>query len=172
MIEGHPPVVFIGPMGAGKTRLGKRVARILDRGFTDTDKVVVARHGAISDIFEAFGESHFRALERAAVADALRSTDVVSLGGGAVLDAETQADLAGLPVVLLTVSADAVQGRLEDGTRPLVRDGIDSWTRIFESRRPLYEALATHVIDTSGRKMDDVAEEVVAWLTSQRANGQ
>jgi shikimate kinase len=167
MIEGHPPVVFIGPMGAGKTRLGKRVARILGRGFTDTDKVIVARHGSISDIFDTHGEVYFRALEREAVADALRSTDVVSLGGGAVLDADTRADLAGLPVVLLTVSAEAVQDRLEDGRRPLVRDGVTSWTRIFESRRPLYEALATHVIDTSGRKMDDVAEEVVAWLTRQ-----
>lgn len=167
MTGGTPPVVFIGPMGAGKTRLGKRVARQLERGFTDTDKVIVARHGVIAEIFDAHGEAHFRELERAVVAEALDSDDVVSLGGGAVLNAETQAQLALLTVVYLTVSAEAVEARLGDGKRPLVRDGIASWQRIFDARRALYESLATHTVDTSGRMMDEVADEVVAWLRSR-----
>jgi len=119
-----PVAVFIGPMGAGKTRIGKRVAKALGVPFTDTDKVIVAQHGPIADIFDAHGEPHFRALERAAVAEALRGEGVVSLGGGAVLAPETQELLAGLPVILLHVEADAVAARLADGKRPLVRGGL------------------------------------------------
>ncbi|MDO8338165.1 MAG: shikimate kinase, partial [Microcella sp.] len=83
-----PVVVLIGPPAAGKSRVGKRVARILDLPVIDTDKVIAAEHGPIPEIFAAHGEPHFRALERAAVVDALRERAVVSLGGGAVLDAD------------------------------------------------------------------------------------
>ena len=163
----HPPVVFIGPMGAGKTRLGKRVARLLRVPFTDTDKAIVAEHGPIAEIFDSLGEARFRALERAAVHAALQGGGVVSLGGGAVLDPDTQAELAGLPVVYLSVTADAVAPRLQDGKRPLVRDGIESWQRIYDERRPIYERLAAASFETSHRSLDTVAEEVVAWLESR-----
>jgi shikimate kinase len=103
-----PVVVFIGPMGAGKTRLGRRVARTLELPFVDTDKVIVAEHGPISDIFDRYGEQYFRSLERAAVQTALQGEGVVSLGGGAVLDADTRRELTELPVVYLSVTADAV----------------------------------------------------------------
>ncbi len=93
-----PLAVFIGPMGAGKTRIGKRVARALEVPFTDTDKVIVAAHGPIADIFDQHGEPHFRALERDVVHEALTGGGVVSLGGGAVLDPGTQQTLEGLPV--------------------------------------------------------------------------
>ena len=159
----HPPVVLVGPMGAGKTRVGKRVARILDLGFTDTDKVIVAEHGPIADLFAEHGEPYFRALERDAVARALESSDVVSLGGGAVLDPATQTDLRGHRVVFLTVSARAVEGRLGDGKRPLIRDGLSDWQRIFDERRDLYEGLSDLTIDTSHRQYDSIAEEVAKW---------
>ena len=110
-----PLAVFIGPMGAGKTRIGKRVAKALGVPFTDTDKVIVARHGVIADIFDQHGEPHFRALERDVVHEALQGEGVVSLGGGAVLDEASRAELRELPVVYLTISADAVESRLGDG---------------------------------------------------------
>jgi len=160
----HPAAVFIGPMGAGKTRIGKRVARLLGAGFTDTDKVVVAAHGPIPEIFETHGEAHFRRLEREAVAAALATDHVVSLGGGAVLDSATQSDLGELPVVYLTVTAETVAPRLADGNRPLVKDGIESWQRIFDARRPIYERLAHLTVATDGRRNDDIAQEVAAWL--------
>lgn len=166
MTAAHPPVVFIGPMGAGKTRVGKRVARRLGVGFTDTDKVVAAAHGPIAAIFDAHGEEHFRRLEREAVAAALRSTDVVSLGGGAVLDPASQAELEPLPVVYLTVTAEVVAPRLADGRRPLVRDGIESWQRIYDERRPVYERLASIIVDTGARPYDAIAEEVLSWLST------
>jgi len=160
---GGPPVVLIGPMGAGKTRIGKRVARILGTGFVDTDKVVVAAHGPIPAIFASQGEPHFRALERAAVVDALAGTDVVALGGGAVLDDETRADLTSQRVVLVTVSPEAVAPRIANSRRPLLRDGLTDWERIYAERRHLYEQLAKLTVDTSHRPIDAVAKEVAAW---------
>lgn len=159
-------LVLIGPPAAGKTRIGKRVARLLDLPFVDTDKLVVAEHGPIAEIFAEHGEPHFRALERAAVVKALETDAVVSFGGGAVLDPATQADLAGLPVLLLTVQPHAVAARLGNGKRPLAGD-LDAWSALFESRRELYQRLAGHVIDSSDRPADDVAEEIATWARTQ-----
>jgi shikimate kinase len=162
-----PVLVMIGPMGAGKTRVGKRVAKLLGTGFVDTDKAIVAAHGPIAAIFDEHGEEYFRALERDAVAAALATDGVVSLGGGAVLDPETRRRLADLRVAFLTVSADAVADRLSGGTRPLVRGGgVADWERIFEQRRPIYEELATATFDTSRRPYTRIAEEVARWLTT------
>jgi shikimate kinase len=158
-----PAVVLIGPMGAGKTRVGKRIARILGVGFTDTDKVIVAEHGPIAELFAQHGEPYFRELERAAVQAALTTDHVVSLGGGAVLDPQTQNDLLAQRVAFLTVSARAVEGRLGEGKRPLIRDGVNDWQRIFDERRDIYEGLSDLTIDTSHRPYDSVAEEVAEW---------
>ena len=158
-----PPVVLIGPMGAGKTRIGKRVARILGTGFVDTDKLIAAENGPIPEIFASQGEPHFRALERAAVVEALAGDDVVALGGGAILDDETRADLTAHRVVLVTVTAEAVAPRIADARRPLLRDGLSDWERIYAERRHLYEQLARLTVDTSHRPIDAVAKEVAAW---------
>lgn len=162
-----PRAVFIGPMGSGKTRIGKRVARALEVDFTDTDKMIVASHGPIAEIFDTHGEPHFRALERAAVHDALQRGGVVSLGGGAVLDDDTRAELAALPVVYLTITSDAVAARLGDGKRPLVRGGIEDWVRIFEARRPIYESLAQTTLDTSRLPAERIAADIVTWLENR-----
>ncbi|MBC7442116.1 MAG: shikimate kinase [Ramlibacter sp.] len=161
------PLVFIGPMAAGKTRIGRLVARALDVPFVDTDARIVAEHGAIKDLFELHGEEHFRALERAAVAQALTEKTVVSLGGGAVLDPGTQADLARCSVVYLSVSAQAVRRRLGGGKRPLLRNGIADWKRIYNQRRPTYEALASIRFDTSHRPSDAIANAVVTWTITR-----
>ncbi len=165
-MTGRPPVVLIGPMGAGKTRIGKRVARILGTGFIDTDRVIVAENGPVAEIFATQGEPHFRALERAAVVRALAGGDVVALGGGAILDDETRADLTSHRVVLVTVSPEAVAPRIADGRRPLLRDGLTDWERIYAERRHLYEQLAGLTVDTSHRPIDAVAREVAAWSTT------
>ncbi|MBN9141993.1 MAG: shikimate kinase [Micrococcales bacterium] len=159
-----PLAVFIGPMGAGKTRVGKRVARALGVPFVDTDKVIVAEHGPIADIFDAHGEPHFRALERDVVREALGGAGIVSLGGGAVLDESTREALADLPVVYLRITADAVAARLGDGRRPLVRDGVGEWQRIYDARRSVYEGLANVSFDTSRLPIDKIAEDVVTWI--------
>lgn len=157
-------VVLIGAPGAGKTRTGKRIARLLGAPLVDTDKRIVEEHGPIADIFDQFGEPHFRILERRTVAAALREGAVVTLGGGAVLDADTQHDLVDLPVVQLTVSAEAVERRIAGGKRPLVRDGIGAWQRLVEQRRPIYDRLAGLTLDTSTVPLDGIAEQIVDWL--------
>jgi shikimate kinase len=164
-----PTAVLIGPPAAGKSRIGKRVAKLLGVPFTDTDSQIVASHGAIADIFAEHGEPHFRALEREAVRAALTGFGVVSLGGGAVLDPGTQADLRGLPVVLLTASAEAVRKRIKGGKRPLLASGgIEAWERLVAERTPIYEALATRTWDTSSRPADELAAEIAEWLGTQQ----
>lgn len=157
-------LVLIGAPGAGKTRLGKRIARLLTTPFIDTDKAIVAEHGPIAQIFQEYGEAYFRRLERAAVAAALREPAVVSLGGGAVLDEQTQAELIDARVVQLTVSADAVRERISGNKRPLLKDGLDDWVRLVESRKALYGRLATRTWDTSLKPLDDIAVEVADWV--------
>lgn len=159
-------IALIGPPAAGKSRVGKRVAKLLGLPFTDTDAVVVDAHGPIADLFAEHGEPHFRALERAAVAEALRKPGVVSLGGGAVLDPDTQADLAGTAVVLLTVRAEAIATRITNGKRPLITD-IESWKQLVASRAELYRSLADYTADTSSRPIDTIAEEIARWAQKE-----
>jgi shikimate kinase len=163
-----PLAVFVGPMASGKTKVGRRVARDLGVGFVDTDRTIVAEHGPIAEIFARDGEPRFRELERAAVVSALQTDGVVSLGGGAVLDPATRADLATQRVVLLTVTPQVVARRLalQAGKRPLVADGVAQWERIFAERRPLYDEVATATFDTSVGDFDSIAREVAAWLTT------
>jgi shikimate kinase len=153
-------------MGSGKSKLGKRVAALVGKPFVDTDRMIVAEHGTIADVFANFGEEHFRALERVAVEDALAQDAVVALGGGAILNQATQADLAERRVALIMVSAAAVAPRITGTKRPLLTGGIESWTRILESRREIYERLATRVWDTSSRPLTAIAGEIADWAKS------
>ncbi|MRG58557.1 shikimate kinase [Agromyces sp. CFH 90414] len=159
------PVVLIGPMGAGKTRIGSRLAREVGAPFVDTDQRIVERYGPIEEIFAREGEPYFRVIEREVVAEALREEAVVALGGGAVLDPDTQDDLATLPVVLLRVDEAAVAPRLAGGTRPLIADGgLDRWRGILAERLPIYEALADIDLDTSRRPVARIVAEITGRL--------
>jgi shikimate kinase len=162
-------LVLIGPPAAGKSRVGKRLARRLEIPYIDTDSVIVREHGAIADIFAAHGEPHFRALERAAVEDALHEDAVVSLGGGAVLDPDTQRDLHDRLVILLTVRADAVTERIGSGKRPLVSD-IQSWQRLVDARADVYASLADFTTDTSHRAVDEIVDEIADWVAQRVAH--
>jgi shikimate kinase len=162
------PLVFIGPMASGKSKIGRRVARTLRVPFLDTDKLIVTEHGPITEIFATHGEDHFRALERAAVAGALqKKRAVVSLGGGAVLDPATRADLRHSTVISLSTTAEAVRNRTRNAKRPLLAEGPDAWQRIYDERRPLYEALASIHFDTSTRPVDAIAADIVKWVREQ-----
>lgn len=160
-------VVLIGAPGAGKTRTGKRLARRLGVEFIDTDKRIVAAHGPISTIFEERGEPHFRTIERDIVAEALRENAVVTLGGGAILDPRTQAELADKLVVQLTVSAEAVEARIAGGKRPLLKDGIEAWSALVAARQPLYDSLSQLTVDTTNQPLDRVARRIADWVRKQ-----
>jgi shikimate kinase len=159
-------LVLIGPMGSGKTKLGRRIAAILGKPFLDTDRMIVADHGTVAQIFAEFGEAHFRALERVAVEDALAQDAVVALGGGAILNEQTQADLADRRVALIMVSAAAVASRISGTKRPLLTGGIESWAAILEGRRAIYERLASRTWDTSSRPLTAIAGEIADWAAS------
>lgn len=167
MAQSQPLVVLIGAPGSGKTRIGKRVARLLGVPFVDTDKRIVADHGSIADIFAGRGEPYFRDLERAAIVEALRERVVLSVGGGAVMDPRTQDDFAAQRVVRLTVTAEAVASRILGGKRPLLAGGIDAWKQLVEARRPVYEALADATWDTSSRPIDHIAEDIARWVAAE-----
>jgi len=166
-------LVLIGPPGAGKTTVGRLVAERLGVPFVDTDAVVETRAGRrIPDIFLEDGEPSFRDLERAAVVDVLGTADgVVSLGGGAVLDPRTEADLAQHRVVFLDVGIADAARRVGFGQhRPLL--GINpraQWTKLMADRRAVYERIAGFVVDTAGREAEQVADDVVDGLRSVEA---
>lgn len=164
-------IVLVGPMGAGKSSIGRRVARELGTTFTDTDSLIVREHGPIADLFAKEGEARFREVERVAVVEALGRGGVVALGGGAVLDADTRRDLAGHRVVLLTVAPHIVRSRIQGDARPLLANGDDPvarWQTIMAARKALYEEVADVSFDTSTGPLALVVADIVAWVRGGR----
>lgn len=164
----RPRAVVIGPPGAGKSTIGRRLAAALGVRWHDTDSAIEIAQGApISDLFVDHGEDHFRALERTEVARALTEGEVVvSLGGGAPMDPETQALLAGHTVVFLDVGiADASRRIGFEGNRPLLMvNPRATWTKMMNERRATYEHLSTVRVDTAGRKPAEIVAEIVTAL--------
>jgi shikimate kinase len=160
-----PRVVLVGTMGAGKTTVGRRLASAWGVGFRDTDQDVETAEGrSISDIFVDDGEAHFRALEKAAVADALATHDgVLALGGGAVTDPVTREALAGHRVVFLRVGLADAADRVGLGvSRPLLLGNVRGRIKqLIDERTPVYESVATHVVDTDGASVDAVVQRVL-----------
>jgi shikimate kinase len=159
-------------MGAGKSTVARLLGQEWDVPVRDTDVDIEAAEGrSIADIFVDSGEEHFRALERAAVAQALAAHDgVLALGGGAVLDPETRADLAGQDVVFLRVGLGDAVKRVGLGTsRPLLLGNVRGRIKaLLDERTPIYESVARFTVDTDGRTPEDVAAEVARVLEEVR----
>jgi shikimate kinase len=161
-------VVLVGPPGSGKSTVGAALATLLGVPLHDTDAAIEQAQGrTIYDIFVEDGEPTFRALERAEVARAVAEEQgVLALGGGAPVDPSTEAALAGQTVVFLDVGiADASKRVGFDQSRPLLAvNPRASWVRLMNERRPVYERVATHRVDTAGRTPDDIAAEIAGLL--------
>ena len=168
----RPLAVLVGPPGSGKTTVGRALAARLGVDLHDTDLAIEASTGrTIADIFIEEGEPVFRDLERAEVARALaETTGVLALGGGAVMDAETRAALEGHTVVFLDVAiADASKRIGFDQSRPLLTvNPRAGWVALMKQRRPVYEAVASHTVDTAGRAPEDIAAEIAGLLGERR----
>lgn len=161
-------VVLVGLMGAGKSAVGRRCARLLDRELIDIDELVEAGAGVpVTEIFAAEGESGFRSREVEAVADATASPSaaVIACGGGAVLDPRNRQRLADEGFVAwLTAPPTVLAGRVAgDDSRPLLTGGDPAaeLTRLADLREPAYRSVADVVIDTDGKSPDEVAAAVV-----------
>ena len=135
-------LALIGFMGAGKTRLGRELARLTQRPFVDTDEEIEKRHGPIGELFER-GESEFRRIEEQVVAEALAGPmAVIALGGGAVLSEATRKRLRRRAFVAwVTVDVDTAWSRVRSSGRPLARDR-EQFGHLFEERLELYDLLA------------------------------
>jgi shikimate kinase len=169
----RPRAVLVGPPGCGKSTVAALVAQRLGVPVRDTDDDVERVAGtSIADLFVDAGEARFRELERAAVAAALAEhAGVLALGGGAVLDPRTEADLRGHVVVFLDVGlADAARRVGLGAGRPLLLGNPRAqWRSLMEQRRPVYERVATITVDTGGRTPEEVADAVVRALRTPTA---
>jgi shikimate kinase len=164
-----PVVVLVGPPGSGKSTIAALLAKRLGVPHRDTDTDIEAGAGKpISDIFVDEGEPHFRKLEREAIAAALQGDgEVLSLGGGAILDAATRADLAGHTVVFLDVSLGEATKRVGlSVARPLLLGNVRTQLRnLMEARRPLYGEVAKQTVLTDGKTPDQIADEILEQLS-------
>ena len=158
--------VFNQKGGVGKTTIGKKLAKKLQVSFIDTDVLVTKRHGEISRLFAEVGEAKFREFEEACVLEAIASPAVVATGGGAILSDHTRAALSETKVVYLSTDGKHMASRLAGGNRPLLKDGLADWRRIYESRRHLYEQVADLTVDTSGVPLKVLVEDIATRLES------
>ncbi|CAB4661936.1 MAG: AAA family ATPase [Actinobacteria bacterium] len=160
-------VVLVGPMGVGKTTIGKKLAKQLGKSFLDTDKEIVKQHGSIAKIFEKSGEQHFRALETEFLLSALASDSVVATGGGVVTQERNRDALRDSFVIYLSTNGRHIASRLLAGRRPLLKNGIADWKRIYEERKPFYQQVATVEIETSSKALNSVVSEIVELVNSR-----
>ena len=175
--EQSRPIVLIGPMAAGKTYIGTHLARFYGYEFLDADQLIVERYGEVSEIFEIFGEAHFRELERKTIEEVLTSpvyrNTVFSLGGGAPMTDSVAELLKDECVVYILVDAETVTPRITGNkTRPLLQPNpVERWTEIFERRRSRYEELAHFTLDArGGRPITEMTAEIQAYVTATRTS--
>lgn len=173
--EQSRPIVLIGPMAAGKTYIGTHLARFYGYEFLDADQLIVERYGEVSEIFEIFGEAHFRELERKTIEEVLTSpvyrNTVFSLGGGAPMTDSVAKLLKDECVVYILVDAETVTPRITGNkTRPLLQPNpVERWTDIFERRRSRYEELAHFTLDArGGRPITEMTAEIQAYVIASR----
>lgn len=163
-------VYLIGPMGSGKTAVGRLLARLLQLDFYDCDVEIERRTGVdIPYIFEKEGEAGFREREREVVDTLTQLHDVVvATGGGAVLLPENRERLAarGQVVYLQTSVAQQLERTRHGRQRPLLytADPEARLRELMQQRAPLYESIANFVIVTDGRQVRAVADEILRFL--------
>jgi shikimate kinase len=161
-------LILCGMMGAGKTTIGIKIAELTGRRWYDTDGLIVDKYGKISDIFEYYGEAHFRKLETEIVKELAKKDElVISTGGGLVLKKENNEVLQeNGKIVFLRATLDTLAKRLNvDGERPLLQTSTenlrDRLARLLKERSPIYEHVVEYIVDVDGKTPEEIAKEVV-----------
>jgi len=172
MVKDKKNIVLIGFMGAGKTTVGRQLAFRLQRDFIDTDKMVEEITGmTISQIFHKYGEVRFRAEEKLAIrkVSSLESK-VIAVGGGAVLDRDNVVSLKqnGIFVWLKPQKTEIYQRLKSKTNRPLLKGKSEEKEKVISAlltqREPYYKAVADLEIDTAGKKIEEIANEIISLL--------
>ena len=167
----HPKNIFlIGPMGAGKSVVGRYLARSLNLSFVDSDDEIELRTGVdIPFIFEKEGESGFRKREAIVIDDlSKRENIVLATGGGAIMENDSRSRLGarGFVVYLYTTVDQQVTRTSKGRERPLL-ENVDPRTALEQLllfRDPLYREIADIIVETDGRKVKSVVDEIVEQL--------
>lgn len=160
MVNKEQVIVLVGPMGVGKTTVGKKLANALGLDFRDTDALFTKEHGNITEFFAKHGEDRFRELEASIIAEALSQPGVIATGGGAVLTEANREAMSGATVVYLATDGTHMAKRISQGSRPLLKNGLTDWNRIYSARKPLYEQVADITIDSSGHPIKQTVIEI------------
>lgn len=168
MTMATPQVVLVGPPGAGKSTIGRRLSRALHTPLIDTDALIEQREGKrCGEIFSEYGEPRFREIEEEVVAEALHENGIVSLGGGAVISEKTRAALADHNVVYLEVTVEeGVRRTAGDANRPVLaaEDPAEHYRALYEFRRPFYEEVASFKARSDTRSPQRVVAEILSYL--------
>jgi shikimate kinase len=170
-------IFLVGMMGAGKTSMGKLLAKHLGKAFYDCDHEIERTTGVkVAVIFEIEGESGFRAREARTLAELVQRTDIVlATGGGAVLSPDNRKLLAGNGVVvyLRAAPADLWRRTRHDKNRPLLRttDPLARLEQLYAERDPLYREVADIIVDTGSQSLGSLAHRLEQLLLEHQSNG-
>ena len=165
-------IFIVGPMGSGKSTVGKIISDELFMNFLDTDEEIETRTGASIDwIFDLEGEEGFRKRESAMLAEMVEKNSIVlSTGGGIILSEENRELLSsrGTVFYLSTPIYVQLERTAKDKDRPLLKDGDPKkiLTKLHNNRQKLYESVADHVVDTENKSSQEVASEIIQLIKS------
>ena len=168
VVHSRPRVVLVGPPGAGKSTIGRRLASALNLPLVDSDELIEQGEGkACGEVYAELGEGAFRELEIGYVARALATGGVVSLGGGAVLTDSTRELLERHTVIFLDISPEEGARRTSgDSNRPVLAaaDPLEHYRNLVEARRPYYQEVADYRVRTDARTPQQVVGDILGFL--------
>ena len=164
-------IILVGPMGAGKTTIGRQLAKKLSKEFYDSDHEIEKHTGAdVSLIFELEGEEGFRKRESQLLKELVSNKNIVlSTGGGAVLDPENRKLLSDNGIIIyLKSTAEKLYRRIaDDKRRPLIQtdDRLNKIKKILEEREPLYQSLANEIIETKELSIKQITQKILDLIS-------